>query len=135
MDMVQPDLVEWYKLETEFFHDHVRHTKYVGEAKNRDEKIEENWINCGELGRGGFGVVHKQIEKTTGHYRALKTIDKRPPFRLDYSRELLVMAILAKVCFLTPERIAPCLSPLPRELFLVYHHYRIFLLWSNVQFC
>ena len=117
--MAKSDLVEWYKLETELLHDHVRHTRYVGEAKNRDEKIEEDWSKCGELGRGGFGVVHKQIEKTTGHYRALKMIDKRPPFRLDYSRELLVMAILAKVCFLTPERISLCLPPLPDFLVIV----------------
>ena len=117
--MAQSDLVEWYKLETELFHDHVRHTRYVGEAKNRDEKIEEDWSNCRQLGRGGFGVVHKQKEKTTGHYRALKTIDKRPSLRLDYSRELLVMAILAKVCFLTPERIFPSFPPPPDFLVLV----------------
>ncbi|PUU79037.1 kinase-like domain-containing protein [Tuber borchii] len=92
MDKAQSDLVVWYKLETEFFQDHVTHTKYSRKAKNRNEKVKEDWSNCGELGRGGFGVVHKQIEKNTGRYRAIKTIDKR----LDYSRELLVMAILAK---------------------------------------
>ena len=106
--MAQSDLVECYKLETEFFHHHVRHTRYAGEAKNRDEKIEEDWINCGELGEGGFGVVHKQVQETTGRYRAVKKIDKRPPLRLDYSRELLVMAILAKVGVLIPEEF--CLS-------------------------
>jgi len=98
----QSDLVLWYKLETEFFHDHIRHTKYVGKAKNRDEKVKEDWRNCGELGRGGFGVVHKQVRENTGHYRAVKTIDKRQYPRVDYSRELLVMAVLAKVCGLTP---------------------------------
>jgi len=49
--------------------------------------VEEDWGNCGELGRGGFCVVHKQIEGTEIHY----------------SKELLVMAILAKACILTPE--------------------------------
>ncbi|PUU79034.1 kinase-like domain-containing protein [Tuber borchii] len=93
MDKTQSDLIKWYKLETEFFQDHVRHTRYLGEAKNRNEKVKEDWSNCEELGRGGFGVVHKQIEKTTGHYRAVKRINKRQP---NYSRELLVMAILAK---------------------------------------
>ncbi|PUU79624.1 kinase-like domain-containing protein, partial [Tuber borchii] len=97
MDRAQSDLIEWYKLETEFFRDRVRHTKYLGKAKNRNEKVKEDWSNCGELGRGGFGVVHKQIEKTTGQYRAVKTIDRRLPNEVDYSRELLVMAILAKV--------------------------------------
>jgi len=119
MDNGQSDLVEWYKLETESFQDHFRHTRYVGKAKNRDEKVEEDWSNCGELGRGGFGVVHKQIEKTTGHYRAIKTIDKRHPLKIDYYRELLVMAILAKVCVLTPEGIFPILPPLPDFLVMV----------------
>ncbi|PUU79622.1 kinase-like domain-containing protein [Tuber borchii] len=96
MDRAQSDLVVWYKLETEFFQDYVRHTRYLEKAKKRNEKVEEDWSNCGELGRGGFGVVHKQIRKDTGHYRAVKTIDKRLPAKLDYSRELLVMAILAK---------------------------------------
>ena len=101
MGEAQSDLIVWYKLETEFLKDHVRHTKYVGKAKNRNEKRKEDWKNCGELGRGGFGVVHKQIQETTGHYRAVKTIDKRLYPKADHSRELLVMAILAKVCGFT----------------------------------
>ena len=104
MDEAQSDLIVWYKLETEFFQDHVRHTKYVGKAKNRNGKVQEDWSNCGELGRGGFGVVHKQIEETTGRCRAVKTIGKRLYPKADYSRELLVMAILAKVCSLTPKQ-------------------------------
>ena len=74
--------------------------------------MKEDWSNFKELGRGGFGVVHKQIEKTSAHYRAVKTIDKRLPHKLDYSRELLVMAILAKVCALAPEGIFPSSTPL-----------------------
>ena len=65
MNKAQSDLVEWYKLETEFFQDHVRHTKYLGKAKIRNKKVKEDWSNCGELGRGGFGIVHKQIQKAT----------------------------------------------------------------------
>ena len=119
MDKAQSDLIVWYELETKFFRDGVRHTKYLGKAKNRNEKVMEDWSNCGELGRGGFGVVHKQIEKTTGHYRAVKTIVKRSSITLDYSRELLVMAILAKVCVLTPKRIFPSLPPLRRFVVVV----------------
>ena len=111
MDHLQSDLIVWYKLVTEFFQDHVRHTKYLGKAKNRNAKVKEDWSNCEELGRGGFGVVHKQSQKTSGSYRAVKTIDKRLPAGLDYSRELLVMAILAKVGILTPKRISPSLPP------------------------
>ena len=116
MDKVQSDLVEWYKLETEFFQDHVRHTRYMAQAKRRNQKVEEDWRNCGELGRGGFGVVHRQMEKATGHYRAVKMIDKRLPLKVDYSRELLVMAVLAKVCVLTGRGICPSLPPLRKFL-------------------
>jgi len=112
MDKTQSDLVRGYKLETKFFHDHVRHTRYVEKAENRNRKVKEDWSNCGELGRGGFGVVYKQIEKATGRYRAVKAIDKRGPLRLDYSRELLMMAKLAKVCVLTLEGIFPSSLPL-----------------------
>lgn len=105
MENTRSDLIVWYKLETEFFQDHVRHTKYLAEAKNRNEKVKEDWSNCGELGRGGFGVVQKQVQETTGHYRAVKTIDKRLHSKIHYSRELLVIAILAKVCVLTSEGI------------------------------
>jgi len=101
MDKSQSDLVKGYKLQTEFFQDHVRHTRYVGKAENRNRKVKEDWSNCGELGRGGFGVVYKQIQKATGNYRAVKTIDKSLASTLDCSRELLVMAKLAKVCVLT----------------------------------
>ena len=97
IDNSQSDLIVSYKLETEFFSDHVRHTTYVREARNRNEKMKEDWSDCEELGKGGFGIVHKQIEKTTGRYRAVKTIDKGLSRKHDYSRELLVMAILAKV--------------------------------------
>jgi len=103
MGKVQSDLVEWYKLETDFFPDHIRHTRYTAQAKSRNQKVEEEWSNYRELRRGGFGVVHKQIQETTGRSRAVKAIDKRLHAEVYYSRELLVMAILAKVRVLTPE--------------------------------
>jgi len=105
MDKTQSDLIVWYKLETEFFQDHIRHTRDIAKAKSRNDEVKEDWRNCGELGRGGFGVVHKQIQETTGRYRAVKTIDKRLHPKIHYSRELLVMAILAKVRVLTPKGI------------------------------
>ena len=74
--------------------------------------MKEDWSNCGELGTGGFSAVHKQVRGTMGRYRAVETIDKRrlPP-SFDYSRELLVMALLAKVCVLVPEGLCPSLPP------------------------
>jgi len=125
MDKTHSDLIVWYELETEFYRDHIRHTRYIAKAKSRDDEVKEDWSNCGELGRGGFGVVYKQIQETTGRYRAVKTIDKRLHSKIHYSRELLVMAILAKVCALTPGKIystGKC------------HPHRILLLLSNCQF-
>lgn len=114
----QSDLIAQHKLETEFFLDYVRHINWLREAKNKYETVEEEeWRNCGELGRGGFGVVNRQMEKTTGRFRAVKTIHKRLPLKLDYSRELLAMAILAKVCGLAPKEFTP-----------LYHFQLIFLL-------
>ena len=109
MDEARSDLIVSRKLETKFFRDHVRHTRYVREAKGGYKKEVDDWRNCGELGKGGSGIVHKQIEVTTGRYRAVKTIDKKKA--PDYSRELHVMTILEEVC-LIPERIHPILFPL-----------------------
>ena len=106
MDKAKSNLGKWYKLETEFFKDSVRHTRYLGKTKNGRRKVKEDWRNCGKLGTGGFGDVDKQIQETTGHYRAVKTI-KRQVCKFDYSREFLVMAKLAKVCVLPLEEICP----------------------------
>ena len=109
----QSDFVERHKLETEFFQDRVRHTRYVKKRKNRSKRMKEDWRDCGELGAGGFSVVYKQERGTTGLYRAVKTINKeRLPPKFDYSRELLIMAILSKVCVLVPEGLCPSLLPL-----------------------
>ena len=112
MGAVQSDFLDWYKLETEFFQDRVRHTRYVEKGKNRYKRVKEDWRNCEELGTGGFGTVYKQVRGTTGRYRAVKAINKRrlPP-NFDYSRELLVIAILAKVYLLIPKRLCPSLLP------------------------
>ena len=120
MYKTQSDLIVWYKLETEFFQNHVRHTRYVTKAKNRNEKVKEDWSSCEEIGRGGFGVVYKQMQETTGHYRAVKAIDKRLHPKIDYSRELLVMAILAKVCVLTSEGFFGC--GLMISCFSIHHY-------------
>ena len=113
MNTTQSDLVEWYKLDTEFFQDRVRHTRYVEKEKNRYVRKKEDWSNYEELGTGALSVVYKQARGTTSRYRAVKTIDKRrlPP-NFDYSRELLIMALLAKVCLLVPKGLCPSLLPI-----------------------
>ena len=107
MDTPGSDLVEWYKLEATILEGGVRHKAYV---KERHRMVAEDWKNCEQLGHGAFGVVYKQVSRTTGNHRAIKEIDKRrlPP-NLSYSRELLIMGILAKVCVLVPEEFFPSL--------------------------
>lgn len=84
--MTQSDLISRYKLETKFFRDQVRNTGHAEKAKNGNVQVKEEWRNCQELGCGGFAVVYRQIEKTSGRYRAIKTIDKRHlPHKFDYS--------------------------------------------------
>jgi len=112
MEEARSDMIVSRKLETKFYRDHVRHTRYVREARDRYKKEVEDWRNCGGLGKGGSGIVHQQIQETTGRYRAVKTIDKSQDPKLDYSRELLAMTILEKVCVLTPEGTCPSLFPL-----------------------
>ncbi|RPB00561.1 kinase-like protein, partial [Choiromyces venosus 120613-1] len=98
MNKDQPGLVELYRLETEFFPNHVRHTNHARGSSSRSERVMEDWSQGEVLGHGGFSVVHRELESRTGRCRAVKTIDKRRlPTLLDCSRELLVMAILAKV--------------------------------------
>lgn len=111
MNITQSDLISRYKLKREFFQDHVRNTGYAEKAKNRNEKVKEEWSNCGELGCEGFGAVHRQIQKTSGRYRAVKAIDgRRYPPRYDYSRNLFVMAMLVEACILTLGGICPMLT-------------------------
>ncbi|CUS12985.1 unnamed protein product [Tuber aestivum] len=94
MKTVRSDLVDSYRLETEFLPNCVRHTNY---STSRRKETKEEWSVCEHLGRGSSSVVYKQVESSTGNCRALKVIDKtRLPAGLDYSRELTVMAVLAK---------------------------------------
>ena len=78
--------------------------------------------DCWGLGKGGFGVIYRQILETTGNYCAVREIDKRVPYKIDYSSKFLVMAISAKVCFLTPRYFA-----------LAHYSYRVSLFWPNTS--
>ena len=108
MDTPGSDLVEWYKLEAKIFKGGVRHKTYVKEGNNGHRMVEEDWDDCGELGHGAFGEVYKQVSRTTGNHRAIKrVVKKRLRSSLNYSRELLIMGILAKVCVLVSRRVFP----------------------------
>ena len=58
--MAQADLIEWCKLETEFFQDQVRHTRYVEKERGGCLGKGDNRSSCEELGAGASNVVYKQ---------------------------------------------------------------------------
>ena len=91
-ESLQADLVEHYRLETYFGGASVSHTIYSPSIHK------EEWRRGGEIGRGGFSVVH--IENgPKDSVRAVKVIDKRTSLpRLDLTRELSIMSFLTKVC-------------------------------------
>ena len=92
------DLTEHYRLEAIIRSDAIEHVKYRTEASARPSKHTERWRATREIGRGGFAVVRSEVEESSGRVRALKFIDKRQlPAVLDYRRELLALATIAKV--------------------------------------
>ena len=99
--MIPLDLVIGYhKLDTKFFDGHVRHTTFHSDASQgrRQVKVVKKWYRGRELGRGSFGTVF--LEKSEkGEHRAVKEIakDKNSRVTIDDKRELMAMAILAKV--------------------------------------
>ena len=93
--------------------DHVRHTRYVEKERGGYLGKGDNRSSCEELGAGASNVVYKQVRGTTSRYRVVRTIGKgRLPLNFDYSRELLVMALLAKVFLLVSKGLCPSLLPL-----------------------
>ena len=99
--MASPDLVvSYHKLDTKFFTGSVQHTTFrpdAGQGRRR-LKVVEKWYRDRELGRGGFGTVFLE-RPGKGECRAVKGIakDKNSTVKIDYRRELMAMAIFAKV--------------------------------------
>ena len=97
--------VDYHKLDTKFFADHVQHTTFRSDASQgrRRVKVVKKWYRDRELGRGSFGTVFlERSEKERsekGEYRAVKEIakDKNSRIMIDYKRELTAMAMLTKV--------------------------------------
>lgn len=90
------DITQHYQLITTYGTDYVQHPGALGSGTYGIRR----WRDTYELGRGGFGVVKAQTEITSQDVRAVKTIMKREiPAGLDWKREILAMATLAKVLF------------------------------------
>jgi hypothetical protein len=97
MNSKQSELAEYFRVETQFFPDHVGHTTYSSDPSARWRKTEEKWYIVKEIGRGGFGTVRLEKE-LEGRLRAVKVINKRQlDPQIDYGRELQAMGMLSKV--------------------------------------
>ena len=99
--MTSPELVIGYhKLNTRFFSSHVQHTTFHSDVSQgkRQVKVVRNWFRGRELGRGGSGTVFLETSER-GERRAVKDIakDKNSRIKINYRRELMAMAVLAKV--------------------------------------
>ena len=104
--MASPDIVIGYhKLDTKFLTGHVQHTTFHSDASQgrRRVKVTRKWYRERELGRGSFGAVSLERSER-GEYRAVKEIskDRSSKVKVDYKRELMAMAILAKVRDIEP---------------------------------
>ena len=93
-------VILYHKLETKFLDNCVQHTTYHSNASRgeRQVKVVTTWRRDQELGRGISGTVF--LERSgKGALRAVKDIvkDKNSRIKIDYGRELIAMATLAKV--------------------------------------
>ena len=91
-------VVDSHKLDTKFFSDHVQHTTVHSDASRSRRRVTvvKNWYRGREVGRGTFGMVFLE-ESERGEQRAVRRIAKDSRIIIDYKRELMAMAILAKV--------------------------------------
>lgn len=93
-------VIRYHNLETEFFGSYVRHTTYHSNAARgeRRVKVVKTWHRGWELGRGCSGTVFLERSEE-GELRAVKDIakDMNTRIKIDYRRELMAMAVLAKV--------------------------------------
>lgn len=141
----QSDLLEHFRLETEFQPDHVVHFTYPPGPTGgwRKEKIAQKWVTGGRLGSGGFGSVHRQDLEGGREpaVRAVKEIAKRQLQGVNYVHEVLALAKLSKArscrpmmtrimlnCGLGPPSVCP-VPWLVRERQLSLPCYGISALW------
>lgn len=100
------DLIDHFKLDTEFFPDYVQHVSLKSDASRLQRKIRvvQRWRRQEVLGHGTFGIVWLEKEND-GETRAVKEVSKITAERanIDYTRELAALAKLSKVCLVRPK--------------------------------
>jgi hypothetical protein len=97
------DLIDHFKLDAQYFSDHILHTEYVSDPARglRKAKVEKRWYRQGNIGHGGFGAVWLEVQRegeSIKAHRAVKEIHKgrMKAVNIDYRTELLALAKLSK---------------------------------------
>lgn len=94
------DLIDRYRLRTTFRRDSTEHHRYISDRARGVRRLTEvkRWQRVKEIGRGGFGEVFLERERS-GDFRAVKEIRKQRygSTSIDYLRELLAMAYFSMV--------------------------------------
>jgi hypothetical protein len=100
------DLIDHFKLDTEFFPDYVQHVFLKSDASllQRRVRVTQRWRRQDVLGHGALGIVWLEKENDGGT-RAVKEVSKNIAERasIDYRRELATLAKLSKVCLARPK--------------------------------
>ena len=100
--MSAEDLLDYYKLKAEIFHDHTIHSSYQrNHQRGTREKVETKWNRQERIGDGAFGKVWKescQPPDDKSVVRAVKEVDKHrmEQYRIDFKKDLLALAKFAK---------------------------------------
>jgi hypothetical protein len=94
------DLVDRFKLNTNFYSDFTEHWHHVSDPARgiRKDTVFTQWSRVKDIGRGAFGTVY--LEKAgCGSLRAVKELRKHGhrSKTIDYLRELLAMAYFSMV--------------------------------------
>ena len=93
------DLVEHFKLASEFLPEVIQHTSYTFDRSKglRRVKVVKRWSRREVLGEGSFGTVWLEVEDN-GSKRAVKEISRRMCLKntIDYKKELATMANLSR---------------------------------------
>lgn len=91
-------VIGYHRLDTTFYPDHVQHITYRSDAAQgrRRVRVVEKWYRDQKLGQGSFGTVFLESSEEGG-CRAVKEVSKRRDGAVDYRRELIAMAKLARV--------------------------------------
>ncbi|TKA68937.1 hypothetical protein B0A49_05344 [Cryomyces minteri] len=83
------DLIEYFRLDTNFSTYFTEHSVY-----QQGRRVQERWVRNKELGRGAFGKVWLEVEGNKGKTRAVKQIQKGS--NIDYVKELGAIAKFSK---------------------------------------